>query len=206
MKRVGLFFGTFNPIHVGHLIIANFMADLPELDEVWLVVTPRNPHKKKDSLLRDHHRLQLARVATEDNFDLDVSRIEFDLPQPCYTINTLKQLEEKHTEHRFTLIVGEDNLRTFHKWKNYEEILKGYELFIYPRAYTVQERDEGPDPKDKEREEAFKALSNVHLFDAPVMKISASFIRKAIAEGRDVRYLLTPPVHQYVKEMHFYES
>ncbi len=205
MKRVGLFFGTFNPIHVGHLIIANFMADRTELDEVWLVVTPRNPHKQKDSLLKDHHRLQLARVATEDNEKLDVSRIEFELPQPSYTVNTLKHLEEKHPEYRFILIVGEDNLRTFHKWKNYEEILKDHELFIYPRAYTVQERDYGPDPKDKEREEAIKARDGVKLFDAPVMKISASYIRKAISEGRDVRYLLTPPVHQYVKEMHFYE-
>ncbi len=206
MKRIGLFFGTFNPIHVGHLIIANFMADLPELDEVWLVVTPKNPEKQKDTLLQDHHRLQLARVATEDNDRLDVSRVEFELPKPSYTINTLKHLEEKHPEHRFTLIVGEDNLRTFHKWKNYEEILEGHELFIYPRAYTVQERDHGPDPKDKEREEAFKAMPGVHLFDAPVMKISASYIRKAISEGRDVRYLLTPPVHQYVEEMHFYED
>ncbi len=206
MKRVGLFFGTFNPIHVGHLIIANFMADRPELDEVWLVVTPRNPQKQKDSLLKDHHRLQLARVATEDNEKLDVSRIEFDLPQPSYTINTLKQLEEKHPAYHFVLIVGEDNLRTFHKWKNHEQILAEHELFVYPRAYTLQERDHGPDPKDKEREEAIKGMEGVKLFDAPVMKISASFIRKAIGQGRDVRYLLTPPVHAYVQEMHFYES
>lgn len=206
MKRIGLFFGTFNPIHVGHLIIANYMADLPELEEVWLVVTPKNPHKQKDSLLKDHHRLQLARIATEDNDRLDVSRIEFDLPKPSYTIHTLKHLEEKHPEHRFVLIVGEDNLRTFHKWKNHEAILEGHELYVYPRAYTRQEKDEGVDPKDLEREEGVKAKEGVHLFDAPVMKISASFIRKAISEGRDVRYLLTPPVLEYVREMHFYED
>lgn len=205
MKQIGLFFGTFNPVHVGHLIIANYMAELPELDEVWLVVTPRNPHKQKDSLLEDHHRLRLTRVATEENEKLDVSKIEFDLPQPSYTVNTLKQLEEKHPKYGFTLIVGEDNLRTFHKWKNYEEILQEHPLYVYPRAFTVQERDAGPDPKEREQEEAIKAREGVRLFDAPVMKISASYIRKRIAEGKDVRYLLTPPVHEYVKEMHFYE-
>ena len=205
MKRIGLFFGTFNPIHVGHLIIANFMADQPELDEVWLIVTPRNPHKEKDSLLKDHHRLQLAQVATEDNDKLAISRIEFELPQPSYTVNTLKHLEDKHPDSHFVLILGEDNLRTFHKWKNHEEILANHELFVYPRAYTVQERDHGRDPTDKEREEVIKAKEGVKLFDAPVMKISASFIRDAIAKGQDVRYLLTAPVHAYVQEMHFYE-
>lgn len=206
MKRIGLFFGTFNPIHVGHLIIANFMADLKELDAVWLVVTPKNPHKQKASLLADHHRLHLARIATEDNDKLEVSRIEFDLPHPSYTVNTLKHLEEKHPEKTFTLIVGEDNLRTFHKWKNYQEILAQHPLYVYPRAYTASERGREPYPEDLENEKAIKERDGVKVFEAPVMKISASYIRKAIEEGKDIRYLLTPPVHDYVREMHFYEK
>lgn len=201
--KIGLYFGTFNPIHVGHLIIANHMADHTDLDQVWLVVTPQNPLKKKSSLLADYHRLAMVRHAIEDNQKIRVSDIEFHLPKPSYTVNTLVHLQEQQPEAEFALIMGEDNLRTFHKWKNHEEIFELAELYVYPRALT----------EDEKREDAtITPPNNLHMHervkmvDAPVMKVSASFIRRAIKERKDVRYLLTEPVFRYCTEMHFYEK
>ncbi|MCH2214997.1 MAG: nicotinate-nucleotide adenylyltransferase [Flavobacteriales bacterium] len=202
MKKVGLYFGTFNPIHVGHLIIANYMAEQTELDEVWLVVSPQNPLKQKSSLLADYHRLALARIGIENNPKLRVSDIEFSLPKPSFTAATLAYLTEKYENMVFALIMGEDNLRTFHKWKNYEVILENHELFVYPRALTVQEEKELQLHKTELK---LGDHPNIHFVDAPVMKLSASFIRNAIKNGKDVKYLLTEPVHKYLKEMHFYE-
>ena len=199
MKKIGLYFGTFNPIHVGHLIIANYMADYTELDEVWLVVSPQNPLKKKETLLKDHHRLSLVRIALEDNTKLMASNIEFDLPIPSYTINTLVHLKEKHETYEFHLIMGEDNLRSFHKWKNQEEIINNHKIFVYPRVLTEQEME------DNTIEFSSFNHSNVIRCQAPIMKISSSFIRKAIKNGKDVRYLLTPEVFKYVDEMNFYK-
>ena len=199
MKKIGLYFGTFNPIHVGHLIIANYMADYTELDEVWLVVSPQNPLKKKETLLKDHHRLSLVRIAIEDNTKLMASNIEFDLPIPSYTINTLVHLKEKYETYEFHLIMGEDNLRSFHKWKNQEEIINNHKIFVYPRVLTEQEME------DNTIEFSSFNHSNVIRCQAPIMKISSSFIRKAIKNGKDVRYLLTPEVFKYVDEMNFYK-
>ena len=199
MKKIGLYFGTFNPIHVGHLIIANYMADYTELDEVWLVVSPQNPLKKKETLLKDHHRLSLVRIALEDNTKLMASNIEFDLPIPSYTINTLVHLKEKYETYKFHLIMGEDNLRSFHKWKNQEEIINNHKIFVYPRVLTEQEME------DNTIEFSSFNHSNVIRCQAPIMKISSSFIRKAIKNGKDVRYLLTPEVFKYVDEMNFYK-
>ena len=199
MKKIGLYFGTFNPIHVGHLIIANYMADYTELDEVWLVVSPQNPLKEKETLLKDHHRLSLVRIALEDNTKLMASNIEFDLPIPSYTINTLVHLKEKYETHDFHLIMGEDNLRSFHKWKNQEEIINNHKIFVYPRVLTEQEME------DNTIEFSSFNHSNVIRCQAPIMKISSSFIRKAIKNGKDVRYLLTPEVFKYVDEMNFYK-
>ena len=199
MKKIGLYFGTFNPIHVGHLIIANYMADYTELDEVWLVVSPQNPLKKKETLLKDHHRLSLVRIALEDNTKLMASNIEFNLPIPSYTINTLVHLKEKYETHEFHLIMGEDNLRSFHKWKNREEIINNHKIFVYPRVLTEQEME------DNTIEFSSFNHSNVIRCQAPIMKISSSFIRKAIKNGKDVRYLLTPEVFKYVDEMNFYK-
>lgn len=201
--KVGLYFGTFNPVHVGHLIIANYMADHTELDQVWLVVTPQNPIKLKSTLLADYHRLAMVRLAIEDNNKLRASNIEFELPKPSYTVQTLAYLREKYPEHRFALIMGEDNLRTFHKWRNHEEIIAHHELYVYPRALTESERE---DQMKLEPAPALLKHPNVKLCDAPVMKVSASFIRNAIRDGKDVRYLLTEPVFRYVEEMHFYRS
>ncbi len=198
--KVGLYFGSFNPIHIGHLIIANYMAEFSDFDQVWLVVSPHNPHKKKASLLKDNHRLALVNIAVEENPKLQSCDIEFKLPQPSYTITTLAYLKEKHPTHEFSLLMGEDNLRTFHKWFNYEEIIDNHQLYVYPRVITTAEIEKKAVPID-----TIKNHKNVVICeDVPVMKISSSFIRKAIKEGKDVRYLLSEPVFQYVDEMNFY--
>jgi nicotinate-nucleotide adenylyltransferase len=199
-KNIGLFFGTFNPIHVGHLILGNFMAQLPQIDQVWFVVTPRNPFKAKDTLLADMHRLALVREAVDANPKLEVSNIEFDLPQPNYTVNTLAVITEKYPDKNFTLIMGEDNLRSFHKWKNYEVILENHDVLVYPRVYTENEM-----PVVSEREKEWLKNPRLQLVDAPLMKVSSSTIRKMIAAGKDAQYILPPKVYTYVNEMNFYK-
>ncbi|OFY89388.1 MAG: nicotinic acid mononucleotide adenylyltransferase, partial [Bacteroidetes bacterium RIFCSPLOWO2_12_FULL_31_6] len=201
--NIGLYFGTFNPIHVGHLIIANHMVDYTSLDQVWLVVTPQNPLKNKTSLLADYHRLATVRISVEDNTRLKACNIEFDLPKPSYTVNTLVYLKEKYPEHTFSLIMGEDNLRTFHKWKNYQQILENYSIYIYPRLLTEQEKEEDQNITSNN---LLRSHPNVTIYNAPVMTVSASFIREAIKNKKDVHYLLTDPVYKYVTEMHFYEK
>lgn len=202
MKKVGLFFGTFNPIHVGHLIIANYMACHTDLDEVWLVVTPQNPFKQKSSLLPDYHRLMIAQIAVEDNEKVKVSNVEFKLPKPSYTINTLVHLKENYPKINFSLLMGEDNLRSLHKWKNYELILKNHDIYVYPRVLTDQEKE---DLKGYRTNPRLVNHPRIIKVDAPVMKLSASFIRKSIKEGLSVKYLLTENVLKYIDEMHFYK-
>jgi nicotinate-nucleotide adenylyltransferase len=200
--KVGLYFGTFNPIHVGHLVIANYMAEHTELDQIWMVVSPQNPLKKKASLLEDYHRLALVERAVEDNSQIKACDIEFKLPKPSYTVTTLVYLKEKYPNYEFSLIMGEDNLRTLHKWKNHEMILANHKFYVYPRALTIQE-EEKETPEDIN---GFELLENVSVCkEVPVMKISASYIRESIRLGKDVRYLLTEPVHKYVDEMNFYK-
>ena len=201
MKKIGLYFGTFNPVHVGHLIIANYMVDNSDLDEVWMVVSPHSPLKKKKNLLEDHHRLAMVRIATDDNQKLKVSNIEFDLAKPSYTVFTLQVLKEKYPNHVFSLIMGEDNIRTLHKWKNFEYILENHEIYIYPRVQASQELDSIV----KDDDNGFLNKDNVHICDAPLMNISSSFIRKAIKDNNDVRYILTEPVFKYLDEMNFYK-
>ena len=191
--KIGLFFGTFNPIHVGHLIIANHMAEFSDLEEVWFVVTPHNPFKKKSSLLDNHHRYRLVEEATEYYPKLKPSNIEFDLPQPNYTVNTLAHLYERYPEHEFNLIVGLDNLNSFHKWKNHEVILNNHHLYVYPRVSETRETSE------------FLKHEKVHLIDAPIVEISSTFIRKAIREGKNVRALMPDRAWKYMDEMNFYK-
>jgi len=203
--KVGLFFGTFNPVHVGHLIIANYMATETDLDQVWFIVSPQNPLKTKKTLLPEFHRLALVRVAIEQSPKLRASSIEFDLPTPSYTITTLAYLQEQYPDHVFSLILGEDNLRSFHKWKNYEQILENHNLCVYPRAYTDQERQ--VPAADLPVDRMISGHERVNFCrNVPIMKISSSYIRSAIKEGRDVSFLLTEPVHKYVDEMHFYKK
>ena len=192
-KKIGLYFGTFNPIHVGHLIIANYMVEFSDLDEVWMVVTPHNPHKKKSTLLDDIHRLTMVRIALEDYSKLKASNIEFGLDQPNYTVNTLIHLEEKHSDFTFCLIMGEDNLKNFHKWKNYQVILERYAINIYPRV------SEGKTPTQ------FDGHPGIHLINAPIMELSSTFIRKSIKEGNNIRPMLPDVVWNYIDEMNFYK-
>ncbi len=192
-KKTGLYFGTFNPIHVGHLAIANYMAEFAGLDEVWLVVTPQNPLKNKKTLLADHHRLAMVRIAIEDYPKLKVSTVEFDLPQPNYTVHTLAYLEEKHPRLDFVLIMGEDNLKNFHKWKNHEVILERFEIYVYPRI------SEGL------VENQLVSTPNIKKVSAPVMEISSTFIRNALKTGKNIRPLLPEKVWQYIDEMNFYK-
>ncbi|MCW5519094.1 nicotinate-nucleotide adenylyltransferase [Aureitalea sp. L0-47] len=191
-KKIGLYFGTFNPIHSGHLTIANHLVEFSDLDEVWLVVTPHNPHKKKKSLLDDIHRLTMVRIALEDYPKLKASNIEFDLPQPNYTVNTLAHLEDKYPEVSFCLIMGEDNLKSFHKWKNYEVILEQFEVYVYPRI------------SEGKIETQFEGHASIHRVDAPIMELSSTFIRKAIKAGKNVRPMLPDTVWKYLDEMNFY--
>ena len=193
MKKIGLYFGTFNPIHIGHLAIANHMAEFSDLDEIWMVVTPHNPFKKKSSLLDNHHRLEMVYLATESYDRIVPSDIEFKLPQPNYTVNTLIHLQEKYPDHHFNLIMGEDNLKSFHKWKNYEVILENHDLYVYPRTSEGQV------------ETQFEGHPKIHKVDAPIMEISSTFIRKSIAEKKDIRPLLPEAVWKYIDEMNFYK-
>ncbi|NRA91382.1 MAG: nicotinate-nucleotide adenylyltransferase [Psychroserpens sp.] len=191
--KIGLFFGTFNPIHVGHLTIANHLAEYSDLGKVWFVVTPHSPFKKKSTLLDNRQRYEMVYQATKDFQKLEPSDIEFNLPQPNYTINTLTYLEEKYPKHEFALIMGEDNLKSFHKWKNYELILERHDIYVYPRI------------SGGSVEPQFDNHPKIKKIDAPIMELSSTFIRKAIKEGKNVRPMLPHDVWKYLDEMNFYK-
>lgn len=192
--KVGLYFGTFNPIHIGHLIIANHMAEFGDLDQLWLVVTPHNPLKKKSTLLDDRQRLEMVHLATEDYPKLKPSDIEFGFPQPNYTVNTLAHLQEKFPSHSFSLIMGEDNLNSLHKWKNHEFILQNHDIYFYPRI--------NPDTINAK----LQNHPRIHRIDAPVMEISSTAIRNGIKDGKNVMPMLPYKVGQYVEHNLLYRK
>lgn len=192
--KVGLYFGTFNPIHVGHLIIANHLAENSDLGEVWMVVTPHNPLKKKSGLLEDYHRLHMIHLATERFDKIKPSDIEFKLPQPNYTINTLIHLTEKFPKYEFSLIMGEDNLKSLNKWKNYEQILKDYDLYVYPRISESEVPDE------------FVNHPKIRKVEAPIIELSSTFIRNSVKEGKDIRPMLDDKVWEYIDHNLFYRK
>jgi len=192
MITTGLFFGSFNPIHIGHMVIANYIIEFSDLDQMWFVVSPHNPLKEKKSLLKGYHRLEMVRLALEDDDRFRESDIEFHMPRPSYTIDTLTYLEEKNPGREFQLVMGSDGLNTFHKWKNAGLIEQKYHRLIYPRPGTT--------------EQAASNLPNATILDAPLMGISSSFIRSAIRQGKDVRYMVPPKAYRYMRDMHFYEK
>ncbi len=189
--RIGLFFGSFNPVHNGHLIIASYIVETTNLDQVWFVVSPQNPFKQKDTLLNEYDRLHLVQLGIGDNPKLRASDIEFKLPKPSYTIDTLTYLKEKFPQHSFALIMGSDNLQSFHKWKNYEMILANHELFVYKRR--------GFEGHQLARSE------NVHILDVPLLEISASFIRENIGKKISMQYFLPEKVWEYIKGSSLYK-
>ena len=197
-KKIGLYFGSFNPVHIGHTAIAGYMTEFADLDQVWFVVSPLNPLKTKESLLPDHQRLHMVRLAIGDNDKLKASDIEFKLPVPSYTTDTLAYLREKYPQLSFALIMGEDNLNTLHKWKNAREIVKMHPIYVYPRNDTVR-------PVNMLLDEIISRATVIKA-DAPLMQISGTFIRNGIRNNKDMSYFLPHGVWKYIKEMHFYEK
>lgn len=192
--KIGLYFGSFNPIHVGHLIIANHMAEHSDLDQIWMMVTPHNPLKDKKSLLDDYQRLHMANLALENYPKIKASDFEFKLPQPNYTVNTLAHLQDKYPQHEFALIMGEDNLKSFHKWKNYEAILENHSVFVYPRMSPEIDNSQ------------FKNHPKITLINAPIVEISSTFIRENIKINKNIRPLLPEKVWEYLDNNNFYKK
>lgn len=194
MKKVGLFFGSFNPIHIGHLILANYILENSDMDELWFVVSPQNPFKDKKSLLKDHNRMDMVQLAVKNYPKMRASNVEFSLPVPSYTIDTLTYLHEKYPGYSFSLIMGEDNLENLHKWKNSEVLIKNHHIIVYPRVSNGEKKD----PEYLKHE-------NISLIKAPVIEISATEIRKMIKEGKNVRPMLPPEVFEYLDGSNFYK-
>ncbi|HOF46455.1 MAG TPA: nicotinate (nicotinamide) nucleotide adenylyltransferase [Bacteroidales bacterium] len=192
MSKIGLFFGSFNPIHIGHLIVAEYMVEFTDLKEVWFVVSPSNPLKKQQNLLDAHHRLYMVRLAIEDDFRFRASDVEFKLPYPSYTTHTLLKLEELYPDKKFALIMGEDNIESLEKWKNYQFILDNYSIYVYPR------QGKGDHP--------LKQHPSVIFTNAPQIEISATFIRNAIRENKKISYFLLPKIEEYIDLMGFYRK
>ncbi len=188
--KIGLYFGSFNPVHIGHMAIANYMAGFTALNQVWFVISPQNPFKRRITLLEDHKRRTLLEIATEGDDRFRVCDIEFRLPKPSYTVDTLANLKELYPSHEFILIMGSDGLPTFRKWKNYEVIEQNYMRYVYPRPGFPVDPQEHP---------------NTFVVNAPMMEISSTFIREALRERIDIRHYLPHKVHDYITQMHFYE-
>lgn len=191
MMEVGLFFGSFNPIHTGHMIIANLVKETTPVKEVWFVVSPQNPFKKNKSLLHEFDRLDMVRAAISDDYNFKAVDIEFNMPKPSYTIDTLTLLQEKHPNKTFHLIIGEDNLASFPKWKNHEQILENFHLIVYPRKGS--ERSSLMDHKKVKR------------IEAPEVEISATLIRKLVGQGKSIKYLVPDPVQDQIRNKGYYK-
>ncbi|MCD6201620.1 MAG: nicotinate-nucleotide adenylyltransferase [Bacteroidales bacterium] len=197
--KTGLFFGSFNPVHIGHTAIANYFVEYAGLQQLWFVVSPHNPLKERASLLAEYHRLELVNLALDDDPRFRATDIEFHLPRPSYTIDTLAYLSEKFPKREFVLIMGADNLVTLHKWKNFDQLVQKYEIIVYPRRGS--ETQSLPMPVEQLLPKARISISR-----APLIEISSSFLRQAIREGKDMRFFFQKPVWEYIRDMHFYEK
>lgn len=194
MKKIGLFFGSFNPIHIGHLILANYILEHSDMDELWFVVSPQNPFKEKKSLLKDHNRLDMVQLAVKNYPNMRASNVEFSLPQPSYTIDALTYLHEKYPDYSFSLIMGEDNLAGLHKWKNAEALIKNHHIIVYPRIFEGEKKDS-----------ELLQHENISVIKAPVIELSATEIRDMIRTGKNVRPMLPPEVFEYLDGSSFYK-
>lgn len=188
--KIGLYFGSFNPVHVGHLIIGSFVANNTDVDQVWFIVSPHNPLKKTSTLLNEYHRLHLVQLAMKDDEQLKASNIEFKLPRPSYTIDTLTYLQEKYPYHRFTVIIGSDSFQNIPKWKNYEQLLSNYSFYVYSRPGFEVKTTEG----------------NIVLLEAPLLEISSTYLRQAIREGKSIRYLVPEAVREEIERNGYYRT
>ncbi len=197
--NVGLFFGSFNPIHLGHLIIANVVREQTDLQQVWFVVSPQNPFKKAGNLLNEYDRLRMVELAVEDNYDLRACNIEFSMPKPSYTADTLAYLGERYPNHQFHLILGSDNLTHFHRWKNYRTIIDHHALYVYPRPGEAR-----PGEAQQKIKEEVREHPNLHFAEAPLLNISATFIRNLIQQDRSVQYLVADRVADYMRDKKLY--
>ncbi len=195
MKKIGLFFGSFNPIHIGHLILANYILENSDMDELWFVVSPQNPFKDKKSLLTDHNRLDMVQLAVKNYPKMRASNVEFSLPRPSYTIDTLTYLKEKYPNYSFALIMGEDNLDSLPKWKNAEKLMSDYQIIVYPRTFEGEKKDS-----------EYLQHENISMVNAPIIELSATEIRNMIKEGKNVRPMLPPEVFEYLDGSSFYRD
>ena len=189
--KIGLFFGSFNPIHIGHLIIAKSIAQNANLDQIWFIISPQNPFKSRASLLDENARYHLVSLAITDDDTFKASNIEFSLPKPSYTIDTLTFIQEKYPDHHFSIIIGQDNLQHFHKWKNYEAILQYHNVIVYPR----------PNAKKTDLE----AHSSISLIEAPLVEISSSSIRNKIKNSQSIKYLVPDQVLEEIEKSGYYQ-
>lgn len=190
--KIGLYFGTFNPIHSGHLIIANTILQQTDLKKIWFVVSPQNPLKEKSDLLNHRHRLEMVNLAIEGNENFSACDVEFRLPVPSFTIDTLGFLRKKFPQHEFSIIMGSDNLEGIHLWKNYEELIADYKFFVYRRG--------------KFDEAKWKSKSNIHILDVPLLNISSTHIRNLLKEKKSAQYLLPDAVWKFVSETNLYRK
>ncbi len=190
--RIGLFFGSFNPIHSGHLLIANYMVDFTDMDKIWFVISPQNPFKVNDDLLDEKQRLNLLKLAIEDDKRFEACDIEFSLNRPSYTIHTLNYLSNLYPEHTFVPIIGGDNLQSFHKWKDYEKILDKHELYVYRRAGF----HENP---------LLANHSKIKLFDVPLLNISSTYIREILHASKSIHYLVPEKARLEILRLGLYQ-
>ena len=190
-SKIGLFFGSFNPIHIGHTAIANYILEYSDLSEIWFIVTPQNPFKKDENLINEHFRLEMTKISIADDPRFKASDIEFNLPKPSFTINTLQELNRLYPSNIFVLLMGSDNIINLNKWKDADKIIGNYEIIVYPRqGYPISATDLPP---------------NTKIIDAPIMEISSTMIRNSLKAGKKLSYFLLSDVYKYVKMNDLYE-
>ncbi|MFC2137919.1 nicotinate (nicotinamide) nucleotide adenylyltransferase [Bacteroidota bacterium] len=190
--KTGLFFGSFNPVHIAHMALGNYMLEYTEVEEIWFVISPHNPFKARDTLLNQFQRLEMVKMSIDDHPKMKAIDVEFNLPQPSYTIDTLNYLSENYKDKQFYIIMGADGVNYIHRWKDADIIIKNYKRLVYPRPFVKIEKEEN--------------MENAELVAAPLIEISSSFIRDSIKIGKDMKFYLPNRVYEYIKNMGFYRN